>query len=138
VTYISLLSRKKKLKLNIATTAFLFCMEKKIIFLELPTNIIERIDEQNMIGSRSIFISELLEKQLHGSGNEMHAAPETLSSMHTGELDKTSGEISLVSSKGVSLGRFDINTVTGFDDLTEKICTISDDPIVRMKARRMR
>ena len=113
-------------------------MEKKIIFLELPTNIIERIDEQNMIGSRSFFISELLEKQLHGSGNEMHAAPETLSSMHTGELDKTSGEISLVSSKGVSLGRFDINTVTGFDDLTEKICTISDDPIVRMKARRMR
>ena len=58
--------------------------------------------------------------------------------MHTGELDKTSGEISLVSSKGGSRGRFDINTVTGFDDLTEKICTISDDPIVRMKARRMR
>jgi len=136
--HIFAVKKKRKLKLNIATTAFLFYMEKKIIFLELPTNIIERIDEQNMIGSRSIFISELLEKQLHGSGNEMHAAPETLSSMHAGELDKTSGEISLVNSKGVSLGRFDINTVTGFEDLTEKICTISDDPIVRMKARRMR
>jgi hypothetical protein len=106
--------------------------------LELPTNIIERIDEQNMIGSRSIFISGLLEKQLHASGNEMHADPETLSSMHAGELDKISGEISLVNSKGVSLGRFDINTVNGFEGLAEKICTISDDPIVRMKARRMR
>lgn len=113
-------------------------MDKKIIFLELPTNIIERIDEQNMIGSRSIFISELLEKQLHASGNEMHAAPETLSSMHVGELDTTSGEINLVNSTGVSLGRFDINTVNGFEDLAEKICTISSDPIVRMKARRMR
>jgi len=61
VTWISLLSRKKKLKLNTAITAFLFCMEKKIIFLELSTNINERIDEQNMIGFRFIFISELLE-----------------------------------------------------------------------------
>jgi hypothetical protein len=113
-------------------------MEKKIIFLELPTNIIEKIDEQNTIGSRSIFVSELLENHLHVSDNEMHAASKTLSSMHIGELDKTSGEISLVNSKGVSLGRFDINTVNGFEGLAEKICNISDDPIVRMKARRMR
>jgi hypothetical protein len=113
-------------------------MEKKIIFLELPTNIIDRIDQQNMIGSRSIFITELLEKQLHATANEIHAAPETVSSMHTGELEKTSGEISLITSKGFSLGKFDINTVNGFEGLVEKICNESDDPIVRMKARRMR
>jgi hypothetical protein len=113
-------------------------MEKKIVFLELPATIVEKIDEQNTIGSRSLFISELLEKQLQTRVREIHPAPETLSSMHAGELDKTSGEISLVTNKGVSLGRFDINTVSGFDNFTEKICMISDDPIVRMKARRMR
>lgn len=113
-------------------------MEKKIIFLELPTNIIDKIDEQNMIGSRSIFVSELLEKQLLSSDHEIHAVPETLSSMHTTELNRESGEISLMNSKGLSLGRFDINTQNGFEDLVEKICTISSDPIVRMKARRMR
>ena len=113
-------------------------MEKKIIFLELPTSIIEKIDEQNMIGSRSIFVSELLEKQLLASDNEIHAAPETLSSMLTGELDGASGEMNLVNRKGLSLGRFDINTVNGLEELTEKICSLSNDPIVRMKARRMR
>jgi hypothetical protein len=113
-------------------------MEKKIIFLELPANIIDRIDEQNMIGSRSIFITELLEKQLQATVNDIRASPETHSSMHAGELDKTSGEISLINSKGVSLGKFDVNTVSGFECLTEKICLISNDPIVRMKARRMR
>jgi hypothetical protein len=112
-------------------------MEKKIIFLELPANIIEKIDEQNMIGSRSIFVSELLEKQLHPQGTELHAASELPSSMHAGETQTNAGEISLMNSKGLSLGTFDINTVKGFESLTEKICEISNDPVVRMKARRM-
>ncbi len=128
----------RKLKFNILINAFLPRMEKKIIFLELPTDIIEKIDEQNMIGSRSIFISELLEKQLFSSDQEMHVSPETPSRMHTGELDRKSEEISIVNSKGLSLGKFDINTLNGFEQLTEKICSLSDDPIVRMKARRMR
>ncbi|MBN1860751.1 MAG: hypothetical protein JW840_04735 [Candidatus Thermoplasmatota archaeon] len=46
----------------------------------------------------------------------MHAVPETVSSMHSGELDKNPGEISLVTNKGVSLGKFDIDTVTGFNE----------------------
>jgi hypothetical protein len=58
--------------------------------------------------------------------------------MQADELSNLSVKISFVNSKDVSQGRFDINTINGFDDLTEKICTISDDPIVRMKARRMR
>ena len=113
-------------------------MEKKIVFLELPANIVEKIDEQNTIGSRSLFISELLEKQLHTPLSEMHAAPEISSSMHAGELASKSGEISLVNSKGVAFGKFDINTVQGFESLAEKICEISNDPIVRMKARQLR
>ena len=125
----------KKLKLNIATNAFLFCMEKKIVFLELPANIIEKIDEQNNIGSRSIFVSELLEKQLLPQGCQMQATTEIPSSMHAGELGSVPGELSLVNSKGVSLGKFDINTVDGFELLAEKICELSNDPIVRMKTR---
>jgi len=113
-------------------------MEKKIIFLELPENIIEKIDEQNMMGSRSLFVSELLEKQLHTDINQMHTVAEIPSSMQAGELTQKSREISLVNSKGVALGKFDINMVDGFQQLMEKICEISDDPIVRMKAQELR
>jgi hypothetical protein len=58
--------------------------------------------------------------------------------MQIDEQSNLSVKIRFFNSKDVSLGRFDINTVNGFEDLAEKICTISDDPIVRMKARRMR
>jgi len=68
----------------------------------------------------------------------MHAVPEISSSMHTGELAQKSGEINLVNSKGLSLGKFDINTVDGFQNLAEKICELSEDSIVRMKTRRWR
>ena len=39
-------------------------MEKKTIFLELPAEMIDNIDRQNTIGDRSLFISDLLQKQL--------------------------------------------------------------------------
>ena len=106
-------------------------MEKKIIFLELPIDVIEKIDDQNKIGTRSVFISDLLEKQLQTSISEMDATTEIPTSMHAGEL----GEVSLVNSKGMSLGKFNINTEEGLEHLAEKICEISDDPTVQMKAQ---
>ena len=110
-------------------------MEKKIIFLELPIDVIEKIDDQNKIGTRSVFISDLLEKQLQTSISEMDATTEIPpTSMHVGET----GEVNLVDSKGMSLGKFNINTEEGLEHLAEKICEISDDPTVRMKARRWR
>jgi len=112
-------------------------MEQKIIFLELSTDIIEKIDDQNKIGTRSIFISDLLEKQLT-QVNRMDVTNEISTSMHAGEIGEVTGEISLVNSQGVSLGKFNINTGEGFESLAEKICEISNDPIVRMKARRWR
>jgi hypothetical protein len=39
-------------------------MEKKTIFLELPCELIEKIDRKNLMGDRSTFITNLLEKQL--------------------------------------------------------------------------
>jgi len=113
-------------------------MEKKIIFLELPTDVIEKIDDQNKMGSRSIFISNMVEKKLQTPLNEMQASNEVSTSMHAGEMDSPTGEINLVNNKGVSLGKFNINTTEGFEKLSETICEISDDPIVRMKARHWR
>ena len=113
-------------------------MEKKIIFLELSIDVIEKIDDQNKIGIRSVFISDFLEKQLQTSISEMDATTEIPTSMHAGELREVTGEVSLVNSKGMSLGKFNINTEEGLEHLAEKICEISDDPTVRMKARRWR
>ena len=110
-------------------------MGKKIIFLELSTDIVEKIDDQNKIGTRSIFISDLLEKQLT-QVNRMDVTNEISTSMHAGEMGEVTSEVSLVNSQGVSLGKFNINTVEGFESLAEKICEISNDPIVRMKGRR--
>jgi len=39
-------------------------MEKKTIFLELPVEMVDKIDKQNMLGDRSIFISDLIGRQL--------------------------------------------------------------------------
>lgn len=112
-------------------------MEKKIIFLELPVETIEKIDDQNKVGTRSVFISDLLEKKLT-QVSKMDVSTEIPTSMPAGELGEVAGEVSLVNSQGMSLGKFDINTVEGFENLAAKICEISDDPIVRMKARRWR
>jgi len=112
-------------------------MEKKTIFLELPAEIIDKIDKENIMGDRSAFVSNLLEKQLHENITTMDASTELINRMNkTGEPLGLSGEISLLNSQGQGLGKFDINTLEGFENLAKKIGEISDDPIVRMKARR--
>jgi len=116
-------------------------MEKKTIFLELPSEMVDKIDKENMMGDRSVFISDLLEKQLQQSVSrmEMGASTELMTRMEeTRDPVGLSGEIGLVNSRGASLGNFNINTVEGFERLAEKISEMSDDPIVRMRARRWR
>jgi len=114
-------------------------MEKKIIFLELPAEVVQKIDEQNHIGTRSLFVSELIERQLHETMPRVQATPEIPTSMHAGELDRSpDGVLDVVTSKGLSLGKFDINTVDGFEALGKKISELSNDPIVRMKVRHWR
>ena len=116
-------------------------MEKKTIFLELPTEIVERIDRENILGDRSTFVSDLLEKQLEQNISKMQMGAST---ELTTRLEETrgpmgvSGEIGLTNSSGLSLGKFNINTVEGFERLADKISEMSDDPIVRMRARRWR
>lgn len=116
---------------------FFFCMEKKTIFLELPCELIEKIDRENLMGDRSTFITNLLEKQLiEQTPNKFE-----LTSEFTEKIDniqssfKVAGEVNILDNAGVSIGRFDLNTLQGFEDLARKIQEISDDPVVRIRAR---
>jgi len=115
-------------------------MEKKTILLELPSELIERIDRLNTLGDRSVFITNLLEKQLQKQETQTSLKPDTKNiPSQTFESNQTiglAGEISLVKSDGVSLGTFNINTIEGFEKLAKKIQEVSEDPIVRIKARR--
>jgi hypothetical protein len=138
--FLSFFCQPRPGKKSINTKIWIFSgMEKKTIFLELPSEMIERIDRENVAGDRSQFISDLLEKQLQQEISEMDVSSEISTKMSEG-MSSTGphGEISLVNNKGMHLGRFDINTVEGFEQLTMKICELSNDPIVRLKARRMR
>jgi len=116
-------------------------MHKKTILLELPAEIVDKIDQQNMTGDRSTFISHLLDNQFKTDFslmNEMDGATE-LSSKMKDDMGAVpfSGELKLTTSNGQLIGNFDINTVEGFDQMTEKIAAMSEDPIVRMKARKI-
>ena len=111
-------------------------MEKKTIFLELPCELIEKIDTLNTFGDRSLFITNLLEQQINQQkpnfSNEL--------TTRMGEIDNTlglSGTVNLVNDNGATLGTFNINTVEGFESLAKKVQEVSDDPMVRIKARRL-
>ncbi len=113
-------------------------MEKRTIFLELPSNIIDEIDLRNDIGDRSLFITDLLEKQLQQNEISRMDISSEIKTINKDDIKKSDspGIINLVDNEGTPLGRFDINTVEGFEDLARKICEISEDYTVRIKARR--
>lgn len=111
-------------------------MDKKTIFLELPCELLEKIDRNNMVGDRSAFITNLLEKQL------TEQTPKRVEPIadFTEKIDnvqtpfKVAGEVNILDNEGASIGRFDLNTLQGFEDLARKIQEISDDPVVRIRA----
>jgi hypothetical protein len=111
-------------------------MEKKTIFLELPEEIIEKIDRKNAIGDRSLFVSDLLQKQLDQKVTTMDASTELTTRIdQTGEPIGVSGEIGLMSRNGATLGNFDINTVEGFEELSRKISEMTENPEVKLRLR---
>ena len=111
-------------------------MEKRSIILELPCELIDKIDRQNNMRDRSTFITKLLEEQLiQKSETGMDFSTELTTRMSKkGLLGVSSGELNLLDINGISIGKFDINTIDGFEDLAKKIQEISEDPIVRMRA----
>lgn len=112
-------------------------MDKKKIILELSCELIDKIDRLNTIGDRSSFISNILKKQLEeNEPNRLNVSTELTSMMSKGESPfGVSGIIDLINSQGVSLGKYNINTLEGFEELTKKIQEISEDPAVQIRAR---
>lgn len=116
-------------------------MHKKTILLELPAEIVDKIDQQNMTGDRSTFISNLLDNQLETDISLMDVMGEQ-SELRSRMKEDTadipfSGELRLTAAQGKHMGNFNINTVEGFTQMAETIARLSDDPIVRMKARKI-
>ena len=111
-------------------------MQKKNIILELPCELIDKIDRINTTDDRSGFISNLLEKQLEERERiNFKAGIDSPSLMNNSESPfGFSGVIDLVNNQGVSLGKFNINTLDGFEELTKKIQEISEDPAVQIRA----
>ena len=112
-------------------------MEKKTIILELSCELIDKIDRLNTMSDRSYFISNLLEKQIEEKKTDsVNISSELTSMMSKSESPfDVSGIIDLINSQGVSLGKYNINTLEGFEELTKKIQEISEDPAVQIRAR---
>ena len=109
-------------------------MEKKTILLEISNELIEKIDRLNFFGDRSAFISNLLEEKINE--NEIGSIKKFTTKMDFGSSPfGLSSEIGLVDSNGSILGKFDINSLEGFEALNKKIQEISEDPAVRIRSR---
>lgn len=111
-------------------------MEKKTVFLELPADIVDEIDRLNIMGDRSVFISDLLRKQLLNKEETIKGSYDFLSKIEDSSMSFSS-EINIFNKSGINIGSYDINTVEGFEDLTKKISEITNDPHVRMRAKLM-
>lgn len=111
-------------------------MEKRTILLELSSEIIDKIDQINTFGDRSLFISNLLKKQLQQESTKIDVSSEVMTRMNSNEkLIGVDGVLGLLSQKGDPLRKFNINSVEGFEELATVISELSEDPVVRMRAR---
>ena len=121
---------------------FAFHMHKKTILVELPAEMVDRLDRENINNDRSSFISNLLDdklKQQTSMMQSMDASTEISSRLQNQPMSTDfTGEIKLANNRGMSLGTFNINTVDGFEELSRTIGSLSEDPIVRMRVRKWR
>jgi len=114
-------------------------MEKKTAFLEILSEMIDRFDQQNDLGDRSTFVSYLLDKQLQRNVDKLGVSTD-LTNMVGGTADflGSSGETTLINSKGSSISNSDINIPDRFDHIAKKIDEISIDNIVRSRSQNWR
>ncbi len=114
-------------------------MNKKNIILDLSCELIERVDRLNKTGDRSDFISKIIQQQQkHTITGGIDETTEFFTKMsNKKDIVELSGEINLIDDKGMSLGKYDINTLEGFEELIKMIKEISKDPAVQIRARSM-
>ena len=111
-------------------------MQKKSIILNLSSELIDKIDRLNTLNDRSDFVTYLLEKQLETTSSNMNEPNDYITKMSNNQdIFGLSGEINLVNSEGNSIGKYDINTLEGFENLAKKIQEISKDPAVQIRAK---
>ena len=117
-------------------------MDKKTIFLGLPSDVVDIIDKRNTTGDRSEFVSTILSNQLNSDISTM-ATPDVSTELTSQmkqpiEMPLAGGERKVMNKHGKQLGIFDVNTIEGFEQLIDEIALISEDPIVRMRLRKIR
>jgi len=112
-------------------------MDKKNIILDLPCELIDKIDRLNSIGDRSDFISFLIEEQLKQSiSSGINVSTEFITKMNNSDgISEFSGELDLIDNNGISIGKYNINSLDGFEKLIKKIHELSEDPAVQIRAR---
>ena len=114
-------------------------MEKKTAFQEILSEMIDRVDQQNNLGDRSTFVSDLLDKHLQRNVDKLNVSTDLTNIMgDTEEFLGSSGEFNLINSKGFSLSNSDINLPDRFDHIAKKIDEISNDNIVRPRSKNWR
>ena len=106
------------------------------MFLKLPAEMVDRIDRDNVVGDRSVFITNLLNQQL-SNFSTMKTSDFNNKTEENKENAANSTEINISKVNGENIGSFDINTISGFEKLIRKIVEESDDPIVKMRAQRL-
>jgi hypothetical protein len=114
-------------------------MDKKTILLELPSDMIDRIDKENNVGDRSIFISDLLhaklteENKMIVTSNELTEFKSLASSRKTNSA--FDGILRILNKQGKQIGVFNINNLQEFELLAKTIESISQDPKVKIRTR---
>lgn len=111
-------------------------MDKKIVFFELPNDVVHQINQIEVDGSRSDLVAEMLQRQLSADISTMNSS--NIISSEQQMIQRKPGEIQLLDHQGKPLGTFDVNSVEEFHHLAKVIGSLSDDPLVRMKARKWR
>ena len=113
-------------------------MDKRTIYLELPFEIIDRIDILNFFGDRSKFIADLISNSLERYPDDSDFSVKVKDNHVDDEsLMVDSGEVDIINYKGLSIGRFNINTLNGFDYLVDKIAEVSENDLVKTKAKNL-
>jgi hypothetical protein len=107
-------------------------MEKKTILINISNELIDRIDRLDPVSDRSFFISNLLEEKLDEIESTKKITPNM--NLKSSAFDLSS-EVGLVDCNGSILGKFNINSLEGFEALNKKIQELSEDPAVKIRSR---
>jgi len=114
-------------------------MQKKTTFLELSFEVVDRLGQQDNLGDRSTFISDLPAKHLQHNVDNLGVSTDLNNMMDdNGEFLDGYGELNLINSKVSPLDNFDIDIPDRFEHIVKKIDEISMDHVVRIKSRNWR